>query len=243
VPLPALDAARAASQLIWRALGPDPDRVRPVLLWLAGGDQVALEAGFTRNQLSYRIGQTRSVGARTPVPPAITAQLADPNDQWAARVRLLFGLHRPRPDRLIPAEFAHTVAKNAATAERILAAVGPLALDEVWRMVQRTHRYRRHPMPSPEQLAEGLRRRGAHSDGITGLWCSGNGVAVWPRDAALLATADPTAIYSRQELAALLHRAGYPSGTVRHNIIGAHPLIESMGRNQYRVYTAARDRG
>jgi hypothetical protein len=87
VPLPALHTDDAVSQLIWRALGPLPDVVHPMLGWVTGGAPVSAATGvaWTRWQLDYRITAVQAIGRRTPLRPGIAAHLMHPTRPASAR--------------------------------------------------------------------------------------------------------------------------------------------------------------
>ena len=228
LPLPALTVEHAVSQLIWRALGPRPDAVRPLLAWAGGGAAAPREAGLTAAQLQYRVQVVQAVGQRTPIALAVATDLMNPaaTSETAVRARRLYRLPRPGP---VPA----SVRQAAVTAARVLAAVGPLPATDLQAAVARTRLHSHSTPPTEHGIEECLVLTGARYDQENGTWSAPAGTRVWPRDRALLDHTDPRVVYTRRELAERMITAGYAPGNAYTNALDTHPLIRRLSPNRY----------
>lgn len=201
VPLPALTAADAVSQLIWRVLGPSPEFVKPMLAWASGHDP---DHDWSASQLAYRIGRVQAIGRRTPLHPAVQAQLQDPGavSMVRRRTRRLFALPSPPAPSPHPAGWAQGLQVNTRTAVRVLTALGPLTMADLHAAVARTHCHRHTPTPNQAELGAGLTHVGADLDPSGMRWSPPVNAKPWPRDLALLAeaAAGQGAVYSRVRL-------------------------------------------
>lgn len=232
VPLPAVRAEDAVSQLIWRVFGPDPTAVRPLLAWAAGG-AAAGERGeiWSPSRLAYRIRRVQDVGARTPLHPGVAVDLLVP---------AAFGEQRQRQRRLFllagasdsPGAWLRT---NTATAVRVLAALGPTPLELLQAAVARTHIRRASPAPSGAAILDGLLRAGGNYDVDTDLCVAPPEARAWPRDFELLAVTDPDTVYSKDQLTQLFMRVGFAAASAAKNTPYRHPLVVAAGFGQYRV--------
>lgn len=240
-PLPALTADQAISQLIWRVLGPYPDRVHPMLAWSAGNEAPPGD-DITAAHLQYLISRVQAIGRCTPLQPTVLAELQTPGtrDVRRHRARRLFALPTPpapATPSAYPPRWAHGLRVNTRTAVRVLAAVGPLPMIDLHLAVARTHRQRSTWLPTAAELATGLAYIGGAHDPHTDRWSPPTGATPWPRDIKLLEVDKElnSPLYNRRQLVELLAAAGYDHITPHSNTIARHPLIRQAARNQYRL--------
>ncbi len=158
-----------------------------------------------------RIAQTFRLTAPTPVPPT------------------------PRPDRRVGA--SHRAAARVAV--HLLAAVGSLSLDSVFKAVNRNRRFHhrlplRHPALVDALLHEGC---SVDPDGIVHPPAG----AEAPDRYVALAAATPNRDLTRQEMIALLvSAAGYAPNSAGGLLATSHPLFTHLGPDRYRFVGSAR---
>ena len=158
-----------------------------------------------------RIAQTFRLTAPTPPPPP------------------------PRPDRRIGA--SHRAAARVAV--HLLAAVGSLPLDSVFKAVNRNRRFR-HGLPlNHPTLASALIQQGCTID-PDGTVHPPPGAEAPDRYLAL-AAATPNRDLTRQEMIALfVSAAGYAPNSAGGLLATSHPLFTHVGPDRYRLVGSAR---
>jgi hypothetical protein len=209
-----------------------------MVAWMRVGDRdPALADGWPQHRLQYLVRRIRAVGRRTPLHPAVIAQLLDPvaTTDLDTRIRRLFA--GPAPGRRMSA----LSQSYAATATRVLAAIGPQPAAVVQQAVERAHRSRERA-PTLMAVIECVLLAGGRyvHDGATpegSVLVAPPGSSAGPHDLQLVARVDGEVIYSRRELAELLTGAGISTSSAFTNTIARNPLILRVARNRYRVLT------
>ena len=236
LPLPALTAGDATTQLVWRVLGPLPARVTPILEWVSTGRA----ADWSDGMIGYWTGFVRLAGRRTPLQPPAGAELTDPGrlHPVAVRQRSLFGLPEPSHARGRPSTPGVRITRNARSAVRLLTAVGPLTITDLVDAHHRARQYRSDELLSADDLALGLTYLGAGYDPTTATWSAPAGAEATDADRQLLAALPAGQDYRRRDLVTALIEAGLSASTA-HNRVAWSPLIQKAGDNRYRTRSPA----
>lgn len=248
LPVPALTAAQAVSQVAWRALGPLRGRARSVLDWAglaacpAGSTtDVAARHGISASTLRDRIRRVTQVGRDVPLRSAVELELTGSStrgqDHLARRRQAaLLGLTTPGPPEQPPVPRitpAHRI--TAGTVRRMLATLGPQPTDVLLAGVLRSRRARaKGPKPDETILLQAISWSGcAHL--ADGLWVLHHRQPAPTRWAQLVtaAAASGRDVHTTAQMHALLTAAGYRE--VTGPALAHHPLIERTSRNQWRI--------
>lgn len=234
VPLPALTAAQAVSQLVHRVVGPGGRDLAPALDWARGDDagEVTLRYGLPPTALGRRLRLLRVVGERTPLRQEVLDELSAPyaRGEVYRRARRLFALPTPRghlPMRL---------ARSTDAALRVLAALGPLSTETLCQAVNRARQPTAAlPAMKAGQLREGLRLRGATHNADSDTWAAPVGVVAADRDARLVDALRASGPLTRVQLHQVLLEVGYTARTPQSPIVDRNPLIRKTGPNRYEL--------
>jgi hypothetical protein len=248
-PLPGITPERLLSQLAWRTHGPPrPIRIRGVMDYHGlGGAPAATQAQIaTRYDTTSRtivtwIAAVRAAGTRVPLTAERMAPLScrstlDQDHLGRTRLTNTFGVTPPLP----PATPVHPVTspsrapnphpRAARSAVWVLAAVGPLHLDDLCAAVNRSPRRTRQVLTT-DDLAAALTASNATKDAQS-LWHPPAQAAPLPRYQAVTAAMTGRDV-THGQLRDILLAAGYAPSTVESQ--HPHPLIRRAGPNRYRL--------
>jgi len=177
----------------------------------------------------------RTVRLRPELWPEVSLTGTDRIDN-ARRARVARALALPPPvsPGALPAWLTPRVARGARIGMRVLAAVGPLYLDDVADAIANSHHMAVDA--GADHLAAALLVLGAHFDSSDGRWQHTG--AADRRDAALISAALATGRqrHTRAQAVDLLMRAGYHPIAEVPKI--RHPLVHRIARDQYRILGA-----
>ena len=222
VPLPGLSPDAALSQLVHRVFGPlAAHRARMVLDYhgLAGHPAapltgIAARHHVTPRTVSARLARVRAAGARLPLTRHLIGEVSRRStvgEDHLGRTRIAATLALPAPKppaRPAPTRTAvpagHLAVARASA--RLLAAAGPLTLDDLLAAASRSRRVRQRTPLSAGDLAAVLAAAGS-APGPDGRWPPPPGVAAPARYRAVVDAAAGRDL-SRQQMIAILTAAG-----------------------------------
>ena len=236
VPLPAVTAAQAVSQLAHRVIGPGGRDLAPVLDWAAGGDPAEITTRYRLppTALQRRLRILRLAGSVTPLRPSVLAELSAPDarSEQHRRARRLFAIRTPR------GYLQMQVARSTDVALRVLATLGPQPIEI---LVDAANRSRQPTAKLPPVIAAdlelGLRHRGATHDPDTGRWTAPAGTTPAERDVQLVDALRTAGPLTRVQLRQVLIAVGYTSHSPQTTIVDRHPLIRRVALNSYELLT------
>lgn len=244
-----LPAPAAVSQLIWRALGPFGKRARTVSEWagLGGGQPatitvIAHRIGVSTNTVHNWIGIVKAAALELTLPDplvhALTRPSTDPQEHTARlRQARLFGVPEPVAP---PARRATVTAEESgllAAAQRILAALGPLPVDELADALARRTRPNRPAagIVDAAKVRDLARRSTTITIGTDHLCDLTNPSEPAARDLALLTAARRSgrSSHTLRQIRELLNEAGY-TGHLGPTV-AYHPLLIHLDRGYYEI--------
>jgi hypothetical protein len=233
-PLTAQATTDAVTELVHRALASQAQDPRPVLDWAAGGDvaEIVARHGLSPATLEQQVRAVRAIGAQTPLPSSLHAELSllNAETEQHRRVRRLFGLRAPR------GHLPMRVSRSTDVAIRVLVALGPLPIDVLVGAVNRARQPTAAlPAMTDAELENGLRFRAAAYDVDTGVWAAPTGTPAAERDVRLVDTMRASAPLTRVQLHQVLLRVGYTAQTPQSPIVDRNPLIRRTAPNRYEL--------
>jgi hypothetical protein len=185
MPLPAVTAAQAVSQLAHRVIGPTGRDLAPVLEWAAGGDpeEITTRYGLPPTALQRRLRILRVVGAATPLRQSVLGELSAPDatTEQHHRARRIFKVRASR------GQLQMRIAHSTNVALRVLATLGPQPVDILCQAANRSRQPTANlPPVTVDELELGLTHRGATHDPDTGRWTAPTGTTPAERDVRLV---------------------------------------------------------
>lgn len=211
------------------------------------GRVVAERHGVTARTLTNNVQVVRRAAELVRLPDAVPVELAadsiaDDDHLARRRIALVLGLpppgrqqvrpELPRPHQREPGPLSERTVAGAAG--RILAAVGPLTPEALADAIARSQRFRHPDSLDADQLVAGLIRSSTVIRDEDGRFSAAPGIeapAAYERVVAL-AGAGPL---TRQEMIAVLIKAGYSSTSANGRLSSSHPLFSSDGPDCYRI--------
>ena len=230
------------ANLIWRVLS--ERHGQPVLEWagltalpLHSKPAIAPLHGLDVDLIYHRIAHIRRIASQRPIPPAIRAEASRRtrgDEDHEARTRQAHLLGFPPPAPPAPAQLSQSQWHAARRAAEVLAALGPLPIDELTACLQRTQNRRRRQLTARDVTLL-LLTSGLASPGDDDRWAAAADITAPPAYLALLQAAEPTdrAEHTWEQMLALLQQAGYTTGGGA--TITYHPLLLHLGVNRWAV--------